>query len=87
VGQARPERGSSMANRGEEHSPNWLCSRSLSPAPPETGHWSSPPRHRHVSLMVIAVAYRFAEYQQEGPTGWCCDERSGMVRRSEERAD
>ena len=38
MGHAQPERGSSMAHRGEEHSPNWLCCRSLSTAPPETGH-------------------------------------------------
>jgi hypothetical protein len=38
VGQPRPERCSSMAHRGEEHSPNWLCCRSLSTDPPETGH-------------------------------------------------
>ena len=69
MGHAQPERGSSMANRGEEHSPKWLCSRSLSPAPPETGHWSSPPRHRHVSLMVIAVTQGIAEYQHQDPTG------------------
>jgi hypothetical protein len=40
----------------------------LSMASPATGHRSSPPRHTHVSLMVIAVDLKLAEYEQESPT-------------------